>query len=491
MQPRAAAFTISAASSSGDRRVKVVASTPDVDSQGTRLLPRGCDTAAFLKNPIVLWGHRRDGDPDDAIGQVVDLRITDAAIIATVEFDDDGKALACLRKVRKGIIRSVSVGFLTVEQTEPDAKGIVTITRWELRELSFCHVPANASCVVVRSFTVRSAPSVTLVASVLVQRTDGAQLWGRRRDSGKYTTPGGKLNRGEQPAAGAARELKEEAGIDATPSQLQPLGVVEMPRVTVHCFALTVPDSTTPSSAADPDKEVAEWEWLPGMPAAADLHAHPNAMQSFAARTSVTNGARSPQPVSLRSFSSMNDILTKLGLKDGASPDEIVAALIKYVKESPDSDADKTALCTGLLSMLTPAPSASSASDGMKAAAAEAMADEVRKLQARVAELEDANKTATAAAEPTPEQRADAAIKDGRWPAGQRSALVEQFKKTATPFLFAPKSFSTRSLTFTKGGNPAAGAQTAPNFGSDDTVEVKTAAKGILNRAADHLKSLK
>lgn len=488
MQPKAAAFTISA-EAAGDRRVKVVANTPDVDSQGTRLLPRGCETAAFLKNPIVLWGHRRDGDPDDAIGQVVDLQITDAAIIATVEFDDDGKALACLRKVRKGIIRSVSVGFLTIEQTEPDAKGIVTITRWALRELSFCHVPANASCVVVRSFTLRSAP---LVASVLVQReSDGAQLWGRRRDSGKYTTPGGKVNPGEQPAAGAARELREEAGIVATPSQLQPLGVVEMPRVTVHCFGLTVPDSTPPTSAADPDEEVARWEWLPGMPAAADLHAVPNALARFAARTSVTNGARSPQPVSLRSFSSMNDILTKLGLKDDASPDEIVAALIKYVKESPDSDADKAALCTGLLSMLTPAPSASSGSDGMKAAAAEAMADEVRKLQARVAELEEQNKTATAAAEPTPEQRADAAIKDGRWPAGQRSALVEQYAAGKQPFLFAPKSFSTRSLTFTKGGKPASGAQTAPNFGSDDTVEIKTAAKGILNRAADLLKSLK
>lgn len=365
MQPKAAAFTISAASSSGDRRVKVVASTPDVDSQGTRLLPRGCDTAAFLKNPIVLWGHRSDGDPDDAIGQVVDLQITDSAIIATVEFDDDAKALACLRKVRKGIIRSVSVGFLTVEQTEPDAKGIVTITRWELRELSFCHVPANASCVVVRSFTVRSA-----------------------------------------------------------------------------------------------------------------------------ARTSQSNGARSPSPVSRSTrIKTMNDILTKLGLKDGASPDEIVAALIKYVKESPDSDADKTALCMGLLSMLTPA--ASSDSDGMKAAAADAMADEVRKLQARVAELEEQNKAATAAAEPTPEQRADAAIKDGRWPVGQRSALVEQFKTTKSLFLFPPKTFSTRSLTFTKGGNPAAGGQTAPNFGTDDTAEVKTAAKGILNRAADHLKSLK
>lgn len=488
MQPnKAAAFTISAASASGDRRVKVVASTPDVDSQGTRLLPRGCDTAAFLKNPIVLWGHRRDGDPDDAIGQVVDLQITDATIVATVEFDDDAKALACLRKVRKGIIRSVSVGFLMVEQTEPDANGVVTITRWELRELSFCHVPANSNSLVIRSFTVRSAP---LVASVLVRReSDGAQLWGKRRDSGKWTTPGGHLNPGEAPAAGAARELQEEAGIDATPSQLQPLGVVEMPRVTVHCFTLTVPDGVAATSAADPDKEVAEWSWLPSMPAAADLHASPNALQRYAARTSQSNGARSPQPVSNRSFSSMNDILSKLGLKDGASSDEIVAALINYVKNSPDSDADKAALCTGLLSMLTPA--ASSASDGMKAAAAEAMADEVRKLQARVAELEDANKTATAAAEPTPEQRADAAIEDGRWPAGQRSALVDQYKKTATPFLFAPKSFSTRSLTFTRGGNPAANGRTAPDFGSDENGEVKTAAKGILNRAADHLKSLK
>lgn len=344
---KAASFTISA-EAVGDRRVKVVASTPDVDSAGTRLLPRGCDTAAFLRNPIVLWGHRRDGDPDDAIGQVVDLQITDTAIVATVEFDDDAKAMACLRKVRKGIIRSVSVGFLTVEQTEPDANGIVTVTRWELRELSFCHVPANSHALVVRAFKLRAAQKF---AAARTSEKDGARS------------------------------------------------------------------------------------------------------------TSTNAGARSP--ANTRSFSSMNEILSKLGLKDGAGSDEIVAALIKYIKESPDSDADKAALCSGLLSMLTPT---SDASDGAKAAAAEAMADEVKKLQARVAELEDQTKAATTAAEPTAEQRADAAIKDGRWPAGQRAALVEQYRTNKAPFLFAAKSFSTRSVTFTKGGNPATAAKSSPTF---------------------------
>ena len=76
--------------------------------------------------------------------------------------------------------------------------------------------------------------------------------------------------------------------------------------------------------------------------------------------------------------------------RGGVKPEEAAAALIKYLA-GPDSDADKQALVLGLLSMLVPAPapSAESVDDG-KDVAMEAMADEMRKLQARVVELEGA-----------------------------------------------------------------------------------------------------
>ena len=165
------------------------------------------------------------------------------------------------------------------------------------------------------------------------------------------------------------------------------------------------------------------------------------------------------------------DVLAKLGIAEGAKPEEIAAALLKFcMAEGPE--ADKLAVIMGVLSMLAPAPSASSASDGAAEAAAEAMADEVRKLEARVAELEaekaQAVKAAEKAAEPTAEQRADEAIKAGRWPMGQRAALVERYRSGKEVFLPAAKTFIARSVSLTAGGNPIE-QRSAPNFGNPDS----------------------
>ena len=159
------------------------------------------------------------------------------------------------------------------------------------------------------------------------------------------------------------------------------------------------------------------------------------------------------------------DVLAKLGIAEGAKPEEIAAALLKFcMAEGPE--ADKLAVIMGVLSML--APAASSASDGAAEAAAEVLADEVRKLEARVAELESEKAQAVKAAEPTPEQRADEAIKAGRWPVGQRAALVERYRSGKEVFLPSAKSYSVRSVSLTQGGNPIE-QRSAPNFGNPDS----------------------
>jgi hypothetical protein len=56
-----------AAPTTTDNRVRFTASTPDLDRHGTRLLPLGCDSAAFERNPVVLWNHNKDGSPDDVL----------------------------------------------------------------------------------------------------------------------------------------------------------------------------------------------------------------------------------------------------------------------------------------------------------------------------------------------------------------------------------------------------------------------------------------
>jgi HK97 family phage prohead protease len=361
------AFTITA-TPLGDRRVKFVASTPAVDSHGTRLHPRGCKLDRFRVAGSLpfLWAHRREGEPDDVLGRVVDVEVSEDSVVCVVEFDDHPKALRCLRQVRRGFLMACSVGFVT-EQEELAADGVVDVLAWQLCELSLCPIGSNPEALAVRGFTLRNNTS----------RPDAAR------------------------ASGAT------------------------------------------SQAAG------------GVP-------HPNPKRGLCMN--------------------LSEILAKLGLKEGAKADEIVDALIKYMAAGPDA-AEAKALLTGLLAML--APSSSSASDGGAAEAAQAMAEEVERLRARVAELEGQKAEAEKKAEPTAEERADQAIRDGRWLGSQRSALVEQYKAGKTPFLFAPKTFSSRGVTFTEGGNPVKpDAKARLDVGADGAGTLSELERGIVDMAA-------
>lgn len=93
---------------------------------------------------------------------------------------------------------------------------------------------------------------------------DGKLLMGQRRDNSRWTNPGGHMENGEDPEAGALRELYEEAGI--TPKKIKHLATEKVTTPTgkkliVHAFKATVGDSTT-TSQKDPDKEVKRWRWI-------------------------------------------------------------------------------------------------------------------------------------------------------------------------------------------------------------------------------------
>ena len=177
------------------------------------------------------------------------------------------------------------------------------------------------------------------------------------------------------------------------------------------------------------------------------------------------------EPIAKRASMNFSDIAKLLGVSEEATGDEIAQALIKFLG-SEAADADKTAVVVGLLAK--PA-SASSASDGAAEAAAEALGDEVRKLQGRIAELEEGKAKVEAEAKPTPEQRADKAITEGRWAVGQRDALVAQYKAGKEPFLLRAGTFSARTMgRVTEAGQPKA----KPVF----TKTTGNAAQSILGR---------
>ena len=501
MATRNAAFTLRmvTAESVGDRLVKFTASTRNVDRHGTRLLPRGCRYENYLKNPVFLWNHRKheEAEPDDVIGRAISVTLTDSAVEIVVEFDTAPKADRCLQLVRRGMLRAVSVGFIPLVEhprfnTAEDAAaflargGVIEVREWELCELSLTIVPSNPDALVTRSFALR-APRDEACA-MLVCRPDGMMLWGKRRDSGLYTTPAGKLNPGEAPEACAVRELFEETGLRAV--SMQKLGISAMVRANVHCFRAEVPADAQPTVDNDLDKEVAAWEWRATVPTASEIHHRPDALLPHypkpiapvkSARTYVVEQTKTVLSIpSLRGSMDPKVIFEKLGITEGVKPEEIAAALIKYLT-GPDADADKQALVMGLLSMLVPAPSAESADLG-QAVAMEAMVDEVRKLQARVAEMEAEKAKAAQVPQPSPEERADAAIRDGRWPIGQRPALVDAYSKNKAVTLLAEKTFSTRSVSYTNGGNPTAAKP--PTFEPAKTASI---GKSILDEVAARL----
>lgn len=101
------------------------------------------------------------------------------------------------------------------------------------------------------------------VCSIAVM-ANGHLLMGQRRDTGKWTLPGGHCNPKEVPLVGAFRELREETGLVA-PS-LKGLGYAVVNGRTgrpVCIYAYRWDTHLQPTHTAnDPDEEVHSWEWI-------------------------------------------------------------------------------------------------------------------------------------------------------------------------------------------------------------------------------------
>lgn len=96
---------------------------------------------------------------------------------------------------------------------------------------------------------------------------DHRMLMGKRRNNGKFTNPGGHLNEGEDPLAGAVREVKEETGLNLDPHLFRFLEkrVVKKPdgtKIEVHGYRVDLRSKPSTSMKEDPDREVQRWQWI-------------------------------------------------------------------------------------------------------------------------------------------------------------------------------------------------------------------------------------
>lgn len=122
-----------------------------------------------------------------------------------------------------------------------------------------------------RHVTAAGSPGTVLhIAAVCFVRESprGAELLAvRKRATGSFMQPGGKLEAEESPRACAAREIREELGVELDPETLEPLGVFDAaaanePGTHVHAHVFCAPAAALGEQVAV-QAEIAEARWFP------------------------------------------------------------------------------------------------------------------------------------------------------------------------------------------------------------------------------------
>lgn len=123
-----------------------------VNSYGFRMLTNGVLLDEFKKNPVMFYNH---DDREMPIGRWENVRVEGEKILAEANFDlGDTRAKEIARKVEAGYINACSVGAWVLESSRDpslylEGQDAPTVTRWSLREVSICNIPANHNALVL------------------------------------------------------------------------------------------------------------------------------------------------------------------------------------------------------------------------------------------------------------------------------------------------------------------------------------------------------
>lgn len=118
--------------------ITFVVSDESVNSYGMVTSTAGIDTSRFEQNPVMFYMHERA----TIVGRWDNIRKEDDKLLADAVFDDTtpiGKQVK--DQVEKGFLRAASIGIEIVERKT--IKGVDTVTKCILNEISIVDVPAN------------------------------------------------------------------------------------------------------------------------------------------------------------------------------------------------------------------------------------------------------------------------------------------------------------------------------------------------------------
>lgn len=131
----------------GARVYSFRASTGSVDRQNEIVDQSGWDLASYRANPVVLDSHKYDSI-EDVIGRCTRVEVVNGVLECDIIFADTEKGELANELVNTGFLRSVSVGFRSMER-KPGSPMIHT--KAELLEISLVAVPANSEATRIRS----------------------------------------------------------------------------------------------------------------------------------------------------------------------------------------------------------------------------------------------------------------------------------------------------------------------------------------------------
>jgi len=102
----------------------------------------------MLKTPLVLWGHSPE-EPENVLGTASELTIdptgTNTTAVLTFATDINAKAALVFDLIKRGVLRTVSVGF--VNHTFEYEEDTPVLKDNELLEISVVPIPANSGAI--------------------------------------------------------------------------------------------------------------------------------------------------------------------------------------------------------------------------------------------------------------------------------------------------------------------------------------------------------
>lgn len=120
-----------------------VLSDESINSYDIKVITAGIDLSRFLKNPVMLDGHKNNTDA--IIGRWEEVRKEDDRLLAkAVLFEDDSTKR--FKKLLDGnFLKSASIGIEVLESVYEPLSNTVMVLRSELLEASLCAIPSNAN----------------------------------------------------------------------------------------------------------------------------------------------------------------------------------------------------------------------------------------------------------------------------------------------------------------------------------------------------------